>query len=225
MAALAAAYSALLHPEIDPQVLAQLEVDDVPLEQLLTDADHANDTITRSDMTELAAAAALVAADGANIDLMHLPNVPKAQRNISERGIDIMVAQLNLQNTSGELLPEEYLVVCSVKHSIVDPGDLRYKLSTSLTKETVNVPYLTSQLRSFRGRLRERGISCDRLLLTLSEAKRTQHLHLMGVAAVDVTMKEAMAAELDHLPVVDLPARLRQLLIPGIAGMHQAVSA
>lgn len=223
--ALAEAYNALLHPPIAPEVLAQLEADKVPLDQLLTDGDHANDVITRSDMTELAAAAALVASDGAKIELMHLPNVPKGQRNISERGIDVMVAQLNSQNTSEDLLPDEHLIVCSVKHSVADAGDLRYKLSQSLSKETLNIPYLTSQLRIFRGRLKERGISCDRILLVLTEAKREQHLHLMGVAAVDIEMKAAMAAEMENLPVVELPARLRQLLIPRIADMHQRVSA
>jgi hypothetical protein len=222
--ALGDAYNALLTPEIPDAVLEGLRDDNIDIDTLLTATGIANETITRSDMTELAAAASLVISAGAVPEMMLLPNVPKGQRNISERGIDIIVAHLGSSPGGSELHPDDHLTLCSVKHTVTDVGDLRYKLVKSLNLDALNTAYVVSQCRLLRGRLKERGIEIDRLMLAIGETARGAHLRIVGVAVADVTMGPDLLAEMQNLPAVTGWHLLRRVLIPSLNQLHMRAS-
>jgi hypothetical protein len=80
-----------------------------------------------------------------------LPNVPKSERSISVPEIDIVGAKLNADGASDALADGEYVVLCSVKHSISDPSDLRAKTAASLSPDILDLPYVSSQLRLVDG--------------------------------------------------------------------------
>ena len=69
-------YTAVLEGGATDPVVALLADSGLDLEALLLDDEKSREEITRSDMTELIAAASLVAEPGCDIDKMQMPNVP-----------------------------------------------------------------------------------------------------------------------------------------------------
>jgi hypothetical protein len=222
--AITQAYRDVLQPSAtEAEVVAQLALEGVDLSALLLDEDGAVDTITRSDMIELAAAASLVTTDGLRPEFMHLPNVPKGQRSVSVPGIDIVAAQVDLGDSSPRLRDDEFVVLCSVKHSIVDPADLRSKLVASLGPGTLTLPYVASQLRLLEGKLAEAGMNGSRVYLALATGIPGAHVRLVGVAAVDTSMAADLAMQAEYLPQVTDYHCFRQLLVREIASLHERI--
>jgi hypothetical protein len=223
--ALVESYLALIIPESTQDVASILERDGVDLEALLRDEDEARDTVTRSDMTELAAAASILVRDGSPIEGMWLPNVPKGERSSSHPGIDVMVAHVNLSANTLELGPDEHVTVCSVKHTVADAADVRRKLVKSLAPSELSVTYLCAQLRLLIGRLDERGYRCPRLYLVLAPEHRERHLQLVAVAAVDAPLRQDLETQLENLPTpTGALHHFQRLVIPGLNDLHARVS-
>ena len=222
---LADAYKTLLI--LDFEAYAEiLREDGIDLNALLMDEGSAKDTITRSDMTELAAAAALVVAEGASTEAIFMPNVPKGSRGGSCPGMDVMAAVLSDDPGDDLSLAEgERVYVCSVKHTISDPGDMRYKLVDSLGSGGLSQAYLANQLRILQGRLQERRITCRRILLAVRPEAAGHNLFLMAVGAVDAGQRDELQRQMGFLPE-KTPGhrRFRQMLISDIARLHERVT-
>ena len=222
IAALGAAYRLILQPSsIDSDVVHALAIDGIDLGTILLDDERADDTITRSDMTELAGAVALAVVEGMTAENMHLPNVPKGQRNASTPGIDIVAAKLDEHGALGVLGDDEFVLVCSVKHTIVDPADLRAKLARSTSTETLSVAYLGSQLRLLDGKLALRGPTGGRVFLALKSGCPGRNLRVMGVAAVDAESEADLTTQLNNLPGVSGWCTLRKCLVTEIHRLHE----
>ena len=151
-------YNEVLAGAATPTVLALLDEAGIDLKRYLNDQVGSKDDITRADLTELTAAASLVAAPGCDVDMMQMPNVPKMSRRKSESGFDITV--VGLRDDLGEeveLQDGERLIIASVKHSVGrSAGGMRWKLVESLTTELTH-PYLSDQLRVLNGQLIREG--------------------------------------------------------------------
>src|SRR5262252_347270 len=87
-------YAAVLTGGATDPVIALLATSGLDLTEALNDVAHSRDEITRSDLTELTAAASMIAEPGCNIDYMYMPNVPKMSRRKSDSGVDIFVTLL-----------------------------------------------------------------------------------------------------------------------------------
>ncbi|MFD4992083.1 hypothetical protein ACFWH7_03880 [Cellulosimicrobium cellulans] len=187
---LAATYDAVLLSEVDEAMLALLEDQGVPLRSYLLHG--ARDEITRSDATELAAAAALIRAEGWDIDRMHMPNVPKMSRAKSDSGLDVVDVHLVRGRTGTDPLTDnELLRIASVKHS-VQPSSASCigKLRSSLSSNELSPAYVGVQLRVLHARLIGEGYTVEeagRVYLFLRELHEGDHLHIVGVAVVDTT--------------------------------------
>ena len=222
---LADAYTNLLQAEFEPYAQILLE-DEIDLNALFMDEGSAQDTITRSDMTELAAAAALVVAEGVSTEMIVMPNVPKGSRGGSCPGMDVMAVALSDDPGDDLSLAEgERIYVCSVKHTIVDPGDMRRRLVHSLQGDGLSQAYLAGQLRILQGRLQERGITCRRICLAIRPEAAGRHLLLMAVGVVDTRQRDELQRQMSALPEVT-PGyrRFRQMLIGDIARLHERVT-
>jgi len=77
-------YTALLAGGVSDPVVDLLLAAGIPVADLLYDSAGDRDDITRVDLTELIAAASLMATEGCDTDLMHMPNVPKMARKKSD---------------------------------------------------------------------------------------------------------------------------------------------
>ena len=114
-------YAAVLGGGATDPVIALLADSELDLEALLLDEEQSKEEITRSDLTEMIAAASLVAVPGCAIDKMLMPNVPKMSRRKSDSGIDIFVADIREDaSDDDDLSDDEYLTIASVKHTIDD---------------------------------------------------------------------------------------------------------
>ena len=171
------------------------------LSNLLLAGEEASPTITRADMCELAAAASLLALDGIDVDTLHMPNVPKGERSGSVPGIDAMAAFLDEDGEASSFSDDEFVVMCSAKHTIADAGDLRRKVVASLDEEeALTMPYVAGRLRRLEGRLAERGIDARRVYLALSDFPDPEFVRLVGVGVVPLDMQSQQVAGLRHLP-------------------------
>jgi hypothetical protein len=204
--------------------LRQLEDDGIDLGFLLREEERALDRITRSDLSEIAGAASMIAMDGIDPVLMNLPNVPKGTRAVSERGIDIVAARISEGDSDTELGSDERLLICSVKHTVADGRDMYQKLLGSLNERALTRVYVTSQLRVLHGRLQERGLDADRIWLALRNFPDPRFVTLIGVAAADQPHSDEFASALSGLPEVQPGGhRITRLLIPGLMELPQDV--
>lgn len=162
------------------EALAERGIDVV---RLLRDEEQANDVITRADICELIGGASVVDHDAVPIHHVHFANVPKGERHLSERGIDVVGAILDESGPEDELLPGEFVVICSVKHTVADPFDLRSKLVASLRGDNLEPTYIASQLRLLRDRAAARGIDLRRILLVLPDFPNNEHVRMVAVGA------------------------------------------
>ena len=110
-----AIYESVLEGGASDSIIELLAEGGMDLNALLTDT--GKDDITRSDITELTAAASLVSTLGCDVDRMYMPNVPKMSRRKSDSGIDIFVVLVNTSHAAAEELEDgEHLTIASVKH-------------------------------------------------------------------------------------------------------------
>jgi hypothetical protein len=219
--ALGRTYQALIVPDLPADVVKELEKDGLPCKKLFY-GEAADNTTTRSDMTELAAAASLIAANGVSVKQLHLPNIPKGSRKQSAPGIDVIAALVDITSTGSTLGAGERLIICSVKHTIVDVSDLRYQLAMSVDEKDLSIPYLFSQLRVVLGRLEDRGIDASRLALALRNFPDAAFVSIIAVGAADSTQSLLLAQQLKNLPQKNVPTHhFRQMLVPNISALHE----
>jgi hypothetical protein len=195
--------------------------DGIDLEVLLADEEHARDSLTRSDMTELAAAASAVASDDMKLVQSVMPNVPKGSRSQSSPGIDLLAAEFRSELADEELDDDEWMLVVSVKHTIADGVDMRSKLDSSLR---ITLPYLTAQTRVLKGRIEERGLDGGRLFLFLADFPDGPHLRVLAVGCSDSPHAKKFVASLKSLDGSPFSAgRVRSIEIEDIAELHERV--
>jgi len=226
LATLVEAYRVLLMPEIDTRIQRTIADEGVDLEGLLIRADAGSETITRADMTELAAAAAVLRAEGWPLETMLMPNVPKVSRKKSESGMDIMAVRLDPGAPTETLLPHERLLICSVKHTVVSAVDLTTKLIASVKSTALTPAYVLQQLRVLHGRLAEARVShCDRVWLFASPSiLDSPHLELLLTGAIGPSLQTSFGNQMSRLPVTQMSGRLcRHLIIEGLPTLHERV--
>jgi len=222
-----AAYAANLAGGVTDPVLALLHEDGIDLKNLLIAPERRKDDITRSDLTELTAAASIVAAPGCNVDMIHMPNVPKMSRRKSESGLDVSVVQLKHDMEDAEILHDgERLTIVSVKHSVAhSAGSLRWKLIDSLSDRELGQSYMTDQLRTLHGRLVQEGRPrCDaaRIYYFLRDFPDSEFIDLFAVGIVDPDLKNSLIKQLSLLPDVGRSHRtFRIILFPGLRTVHE----
>lgn len=221
------AYNAVLAGGVTDPVLALLSKAEVDLNKLLIDENHDKADITRSDLTEFAAAASLIVSPGCNIDEMHMPNIPKMSRKKSDSGLDVAVVTLDEAATDSEDLNEtEHLTIASVKHTVdTTSGGMRWKLVDSLSDRELSYSYLTSQLRVLNGRLRQEGMSgqlAARIYLFLRDFPRMRSVDLFAIGVVDIDLESDLLHQIEMLPDADRENRsFRGILLPGLRRIHE----
>jgi len=177
------------------------------------------DDITRSDLTEMVAAASIVGRDGWTSEDLHMPNVPKMARKKSDSGIDVMGVLLDSGN-EGALESGEKLILVSVKHSIqTSTEQLRSKLVKSVTDD-LSRPYLACQLRVLSGDLIREGTSAvqaSRAYLFLDFVDDPDMVDVLAVGVVNTEAVEDLRKRLGRLPPVDVPTRFRAVSFPGLS--------
>ena len=224
VSALVDVYDALLLGGLEDEIAERLEARGVDIEALLVAEDAARDEITRSDLIELAAAAAAIGIDEWPFERMHLPNVPKGSRRASEHGIDIIATTLNLDSNDDDLTANEVLYIASVKHSIDNPSDLRLKLVKSVSEQSLSVPYATQQLRILHGRLAQAGHEVPRIYLFLVNFPDSEHVVIAIAGGVDADLAEDFLAQMDNLPEAAASDHCRHLVVDDIGLLHEKVS-
>lgn len=219
--ALRQVYDALLAGGLEQDIEAALEADGIDVSALLFDDDTARDVITRSDLTELAAAAAAIGIDDWPEETMHLPNVPKGSRARSEVGIDVLAVRMDFDSDAVKLLPNEMLLIGSVKHTIDDAGDCRYKLVRSVSPSELTLPYMFQQLRVLNGRLEAQGLHSGRVYLFLREFPDGDHVAITVTGAVDSELEEEFLHQMTNLPQAQGARHCRHLLFDGLRDLHE----
>lgn len=223
LVALRAVYDALLLGGLDDEIAAALEADGIDTHVLLTDDESAREVITRSDLTELAGAAAVISVDHWPYETMALPNVPKGSRARSEVGIDILAAELDFASDSTALVDGETLFIGSVKHTVNDPVDCRYKLVKSISPNDLTLPYVTQQLRILSGRLEAQGLNGRRVYLFLRDFPDGDHVEMAMTGAVDATLRAEFLNQMHHLPQATGSRRCRLLLFADLEELHELI--
>jgi len=216
-----AVYAAVLSGGATDPVLALLAEDGLDLNTYLYDEDQGKGDITRADVTELTAAASIVADPGCDIDLMHMPNVPKMSRRKSDSGFDIAIVNLKDQANADDLEVGERLDVVSVKHTIdSSAGGMRWKLVDSLSDRELSHAYITTQLRVLNGRLRQEGRtkeSAARIYYFLRGFPNSPSVGLFAVGVADPGLRDDLAHHVDLLPDAGNSERtFRMILLPGL---------
>ena len=219
-----AAYAALLAADVGETVTDVLKASGVDLKALLYDA-NGKDEITRADLTELAAAATMIAYDDCHVDRMHMPNVPKMSRRRSDSGLDVVDILLSDDTEAEDLLSGERLVITSVKHTISDSsGSMRYALAKSLD-EDLTPSYVAAQLRTLNGRLRQECMDirlANRVFLFLRDFSKSEFVKLIAVGATSPEIEDDAKHHTTLLPLqTDSRKMYRILLVPGIKTIHQ----
>jgi hypothetical protein len=221
-------YKKLLVP-FDEVYLEELSEWGVPVEALLFQGGEETDQLnrtTRADMTELAAAASLVARESVALPVLVTANVPKRSRRQSEPGIDVMGIVPDLSVESRPFADHDTLVLCSVKHTETDDmTDLRGKLENSID-EMLNIYYLAPQLRVLHGKLNDRGIDAKRVmtLLRKDDLENPERVKVVGVASADVDHRRALERQMQRLANCSPSSRIcRNVLITGLATLHEKV--
>jgi hypothetical protein len=205
VASAVAVYEAVLLGGATDAVVTLLDDAGLDLSALLLDEDRSKDDITRSDLTELTAAATLIALDACDVDLLQMPNVPKMSRRKSDSGIDIFEVVLDDDESASEIGEDERLTIASVKHSVnkTSTAGLRWKLADSLSEREITVPYMTGQLRVLNGRLRQEGRSEDsaaRVYLFLRDFPALSSIHLIAVGVVSPELEDDLKHHVSLLP-------------------------
>ncbi|MFB1298615.1 hypothetical protein ACAG24_024195 [Mycobacterium sp. pW049] len=218
------AYRALLNAGMDDMTALLLE-DGIDLDELLTGG-TARDEITRSDVTELIAAASMITGDGCHVDRMHMPNVPKMARGKSDSGIDVLDIRLDPEGSFDQLGDDERLVIGSVKHTVGDStSQMRYALAKTLGSKELSTGYLARQLRTVHHRLVEQGLDrvrANRLMLFVRDFYKNSAVRLVAVGCADPSMEDDLRGQLNNLPSVpNRPNGFRIVTVPDISSVHE----
>jgi hypothetical protein len=221
-----AIYEAVLEGGASDSIIELLAEGGMDLNALL--ADTGKGEITRSDITELTAAASLAAAPGYDVDLMYMPNVPKMSRRKSDSGIDIFVAVVNASHTTAEELEDgEHLTIASVKHTVKadSASDMRWKLANSLAEKELSAPYLASQLRVLNARMQQEGFSqssASRVYLFLRDFPQRDTVDLFAIAIAEPDLGDDLHHQVTLLPDAGQSHRtFRMILMPGLRTVHE----
>lgn len=219
-------YEAVLEGGASDSIVELLAEGGIDLNALLVGT--GKDDITRSDVTELTAAASLVAVPGCNVDLMYMPNVPKMSRRKSDSGIDIFVAIVSSDETAAEELQDgEHLTIASVKHTVRtdSASDIRWKLANSLSENELSAPYLASQLRVLNARMQQEGLgqgAASRLYLFLRDFPQRDSVELFGIAIAPPDLRDDLDHQVTLLPDAgQSKRRFRMILMPGLRTVHE----
>jgi hypothetical protein len=217
------AYRALLSVNIADE-LSQLLVDlgVEPLGPAPTTDQHAK--VARADAVELAAAATSLSVDGATLDALHMPNVPKMAGMKSDSGIDIIGVDLD-PSEAGDLVDGERLLIVSVKHTVNRyASGMRGKLEKSIG-EDLSAPYLYRQLVTVHGRLLQSGVTpvtAQRIFHFMRETLTHPRVRLVCVAAAAPPPESNLPSQVPLLATTAAPdAHFRMLLIPDISRLHE----
>lgn len=215
-------YVELINPTLEEELIAELRHGGIDVDELFSDAARARDVVTRADMTELAAGASLLEVERVPASHLELSNVPKRSRAASEHGLDCIGFLWIGDDTDARWRSGEQLYLCSVKHTVADPDDLRAKLVESLEPKKLSHSYVLAELRVFVSRLDERGIRARRAYLALADYPNSTRITLMGIGAVGPAHNSAFLEGLRRLPPAH-PARkhVRVLVIDGLDHLHE----
>jgi len=219
-------YSAVLTGGATDPVMTLLADSGVDLTEALNDVVRKKDLITRSDLTELTAAASMIAEPGCNVDSMYMPNVPKMSRRKSDSGIDIFVTALRNAAGADDLYDDEYLTVASVKHTVDETASgMRWKLADSLSDRELSVSYMAQQLRVLNARLQQEGLTKEqaaRVYLFLREFPQPERVDLFAIGIVTPDLKDDLSHHVQLLPMANRPGRtFRMIFFPGLADVHR----
>lgn len=218
------AYEAMLLGDTTDDIADLLAEDGIDLRSLLIGPDGGADKVTRSDVTEVIAAATLV-HEGWEIEELHMPNIPKMSRRKSDSGLDVVGIVLD-ESEDLELTDVDYMVIASVKHTVHEKSasDLKNKLINSVTAEMTSA-YMVTQLRVLNARLREEGMSlkrANRVYLFLRSFPDPKYVQLLAVAAIDPDLEKDLKNRIHSLPVVQEPSYIfRTLLVPELRTLHE----
>lgn len=218
-----AAYQAIMSVGLDDeldQLLADMGVD--ALGPPAATDQHAR--VMRADAIELVAAATVLAVDSADLNHLHMPNVPKMAGQKSDSGIDVVGIDLD-PTASGPIGEGERLLLVSVKHTAGKyASSMRGKLEQSVT-EDLSAPYLQRQLTVLHGRLIQSGTSVDtarRVFYFLRETHSHPQVRIVCVAAAAPPPGCNLFEQPDQLMQTDMPdAHFRMLLVPSLPTLHE----
>lgn len=224
VAAAITVYRAVLRGAATDPVVALLADYGIDLTALLEDAPSSKDDITRADITELIAAASMLASDGWSVGDLYMPNVPKMSRRKSENGVDIFGVRLQHLPSEKDLGADEALSVASVKHTIEgSSAGMRWKLAQSLDGKQLSPAYMTQQLRVLNGHSRREGYSVEaasRVYMFLRGFATAEGTDILGVGVVDPKLKDDLAHHITLLPESPSGHRtFRQILVPDLANL------
>ncbi|QJS11902.1 hypothetical protein HKX69_22425 [Streptomyces argyrophyllae] len=217
-------YKAVLQGDCTADIAEILMDDGIDVDELLQEPGGGRDTITRSDVTELIAAATLL-QDGWEPEDLHMPNIPKMARAKSDSGVDIFGITL-ADGEQLELFDMDHMVIASVKHTVHEQSasDVKSKLLSSLTKE-MTPAYMMKQLRVLNGRLKAEGKTeneAKRVYLFLRSFPNPDYVHLVAVAAIDPDLEADLRGKTKSLPALgDSKRTFRTLLIPDLRSLHE----
>lgn len=218
-----AAYNALLLGAVDEATIELLREEGIDLPALLVD--EGRDDITRSDLTEIVAAATMLVVSGWTLDELHMPNVPKMSRRKSDSGIDVFGVRLEAAETEG-LHDHDLLAIASVKHTAVDdaPG-VRYNVANSLGPRELSTAYLSIQLRVLNGNLLAEGIPPQiavRVYRFLGSFRTSPAVELYGIAFSSPNAEADLHDQPRLLPTADSDNhRFRMVFVPGLPTIHE----
>jgi hypothetical protein len=219
------AYNALLAGGATPSVLALLNEAGLDLSRYLVE-DESKEDITRADLTELTAAASLMAAPGCDVDTMQMPNVPKMSRRKSDSGFDVSTVILRDDLAEDvDLQDGERLTIASVKHTVAgSAGSMRWKLVHSLSSELTQ-QYVTTQLRVLNGQLQREGRAkgvASRIYYFTRDFPRPDIVNLFAIGVVDSDLKDDLAHHVGLLPDIGKSERtFRMIALPGLRTVHE----
>ena len=218
-----AAYKECLVPLVPEAIRQAFEADGEPIEEFLLAEEESDDTLTRSDITELVGAASLMNSDGIEGRFIELPNVPKRSRAVSEHGADFVGLLLSTTEAQTPWGPGDMLFVGSVKHTTVDPDDLRRKLVASLGKGMPRRK-LRGEVRVLVDQLSRSGIDARRAYAALLSFPDPMRVTLVGVAVVAPAHHESLVAGFEKLPAHKGARRILAVVVEDLEQLHLRVA-
>lgn len=211
-------YRAILLGDRSTEARNLLAEQGIDLDALLM-GDSSKDDITRSDVTELIAAASVAARNSWDPQLFHMPNVPKMARKKSDSGIDVMGVKLDA-NGGPVLGAGERLLFVSVKHSVSETTQgLRSKLALSVSDTDLTPAYVAQQLRVLKGRLQSEGVPenvADRVWQFIQHIWDEEKVDHVAVGVADILVKTDFDHHIGLLPATSTAKHFRAVHVPGL---------
>lgn len=218
------AYRTCLIPNVPEEIRAAFAADGESIDQFLLAQDESDDTLTRSDITELVAAALIMKSEGIHGSYVEMPNVPKRSRGSSEHGADYVALRLSAEGSPTEWGPGDMLFVGSVKHTTVNPDDMRRKLVSSLGKARMPRRKLRGEMRVLVDQLSRSGIDARKGFLALLSFPDPKRVTLVAVGVVAPVYRDPFVANLDKLPTHVGGRRVVAVVIENLDQLHRRVA-